>query len=702
MKKSVEWLKRGLTVTVAAAMMVTSLPGYVFALENVNDDGLESLEKANDEAEALTELITLDESESEENYTISAEENEEFDEMKEQTDDSEMLNAPLKYISDGLTPRVYVETRDKVGNALVKKDGNVPARIVIIDVAANNNPDGTAKIVYEDDESKLDPKKDKTYSKFKVRGNSTAFAEKKGYNIKLKDKTDLFGMGKASKWCLLANFFDPTFFRNSIAFDMADEFGLEYTSKRIVVELFIDGKYKGLYLMTEAVEDGKTRVDIDTDKDDFMVEANAERLEDNVTYITTNGGCRYEMSAPDEDISEAKLSSVTKVLNDIEAVIKAGNFGEVKKVVDVDSFAKMYLLNEISRNCDFPKYSSFMYYKDGKLHAGPVWDYDLAFGNLNENHDSLFAVHSKTTGRLIDINSAVPSVYKMLLSYDEFNNIVKKLYKDKYNYICSLYADGGVIDNYALTYYARMLNSYKECGYKFDTIKSADSLERKPDSSYDANVQYFKKWLEKRNKWIHKAFITAGTRKDKANNIFKDLKPGSWYDTAVQYSYETGYMNGVGNNKFMPNSKCTRSQFVQIIYNMEDKPGGSATNPFKDVAKGKWYSDAVTWAVSKGVTSGTSADTFGLDKTVTREEAAQFFMNYAKQCGYDVSQRGFLDKYSDRLEVSKWAWDSGALTWATAVGVMSGYSDGRLGPKDPCTRAQIAQMVYNFEKKVVK
>lgn len=610
--------------------------------------------------------------------------------------EDELLGDAQKYISDALNPRIYVETKDKNGNSIEKIDGNVDAIVTIIDVAGNNNLDGSAKILYQDI-----IKKDKDYSQFKVRGNSTAHAQKKPYNIKLNKKKDILGMGEAKKWCLLANFFDPTFFRNSIAFDMADKLGLEYTSKKRPVELFVDGKYKGLYLLTEAVEDGPSRVDIDIEKDDFIVESNADRTEEGVTYVTTKSGFRYEMSAPDEDIAPEKLTAVTKALNDVESAIASGDYSKVKEAVDVDSFAKVYLINEIAKTVDFPRFSSFMYYKDGVLHAGPIWDYDMAFGNVNETINSLYSNCSKTTGRLLATDNQ-SSIYAQLLKYDEFNKSICDIFNSNYEYFKGLAADGGSIDQYATTYYEYILKSYKDCGYDFASYKTVDGIERKPDASYDDNVKFFKNWLKKRIDWLHKCLITAGNRRENVETIFDDIKADKWYKAAIAYAYESGYMNGCGEKKFAPDDSCTRSQFVQIVYNMQDRPGGTDVNPFTDVAKGKWYTNAITWAVANDVTKGTSATTFGIDQKITREEAAQFFMNYAKWCGFDVSKKGVLDQYSDKDQVSAWAKNSGALEWATYVGIMKGYSDGRLGPKDLCTRAQIAQMIYNFDKMVVK
>ena len=92
--------------------------------------------------------------------------------------------------------------------------------------------------VFEDGELTVDAK----LSSIKGRGNSTWGLPKKPYNIKFEKKTDLFGMGKAKKWSLLASFYDPSFLRNTFIFDLADEIGLFYSSKSKHVDLYINGE----------------------------------------------------------------------------------------------------------------------------------------------------------------------------------------------------------------------------------------------------------------------------------------------------------------------------------------------------------------------------------------------------------------------------------------------------------------------------
>ena len=252
-------------------------------------------------------------------------------------------------------PRVYVTTDDGNGNTIEKADGYVGANVKIEDV------DGS---VLEDKAS------------FKVRGNSTALAEKKPFTFKFSKKKDVLGMGKGKKWALLANCFDPTLMRNYIAFDIAHELGIDYTSNQKYVELWVDGVFKGCYTLMEPVQQGKDRVDIDIESNngmkDFLIEYEYNREEEGVTYIKSNG-YRFALSEPEEPTAE-QLEYIQEKVDIMTAAMVSKNYDRITEVVDIVSFAKLYLLNEFVKNVDSNYSSVFYYYKDGTFYAGPPWD----------------------------------------------------------------------------------------------------------------------------------------------------------------------------------------------------------------------------------------------------------------------------------------------------------------------------------------
>lgn len=210
-------------------------------------------------------------------------------------------------------PRVYVTTDDGNGNTIEKADGYVGANVKIEDV------DGS---VLEDKAS------------FKVRGNSTALAEKKPFTFKFSKKKDVLGMGKGKKWALLANCFDPTLMRNYIAFDIAHELGIDYTSNQKYVELWVDGVFKGCYTLMEPVQQGKDRVDIDIESNngmkDFLIEYEYNREEEGVTYIKSNG-YRFALSEPEEPTAE-QLEYIQEKVDIMTAAMVSKNYDRITEV----------------------------------------------------------------------------------------------------------------------------------------------------------------------------------------------------------------------------------------------------------------------------------------------------------------------------------------------------------------------------------
>ena len=248
-----------------------------------------------------------------------------------------------------------------------------------------------------------------------MRGNSTAIdsIQKKAFTFKFEKKKEVLGMGKGKKWAMLANCFDPTLLRNYLVFDLAQEMGLPYTSEQRFAELWLDGEYRGCYTVYEPVQEGKDRVDIDIEsndgKKDFLLEYEASRTEADVTYITA-GGLRFALKDPEEPDSE-QTAYVADIMTDIANTLKSGDEEAIRAKIDVDSFAKFYLLNEYAKTADFGLSSVFFFYKDGMLYAGPPWDYDLALGNINGDLSSSTKATS-VTDRIMQNNK---NFYRWLL-----------------------------------------------------------------------------------------------------------------------------------------------------------------------------------------------------------------------------------------------------------------------------------------------
>ena len=268
----------------------------------------------------------------------------------------------------------------------------------------------------------------------KGRGNSTWSAKKKPFTIKLNRRERLLGLHKGKTFCLLGT--DESHIRNAMAFDIARLLGLDAPLYEYVL-LYINDDYKGLYMMTNKIDIGKHGVNItDLDKENQYV--NIHELEE---YPLYEYGCtkhpidntfnEYETGSSKgvildntpEDISGGYLLNVghngyyksisgfvspfkqyvriespkyaskeeveyiSSYFNLIAScIVKLGvddDLKELGKYLDLDSYARFYLLNEILLNIDGGQNSFYMYKEQGSqyLHAGPVWDFDLSLNN---------------------------------------------------------------------------------------------------------------------------------------------------------------------------------------------------------------------------------------------------------------------------------------------------------------------------------
>ena len=189
-------------------------------------------------------------------------------------------------------------------------------------------------------------------------------------------------MGKAKKWILLANAMDTTNLRTAAAVYLEEMLGMKYIFEGKFVELYVDGGYEGLYYLTHAMEIGKNTVDL---KDPMGVLVELDNLywgaED--YRKSSEGDYLVLKDVVDRTKGERAMESFMHNYNEFERAVVRKDYGGVKGLADVRSFAEYYLLSEFSVNPD-AYWTSFYFYKDGisdKIHAGPGWDFDLTFAN---------------------------------------------------------------------------------------------------------------------------------------------------------------------------------------------------------------------------------------------------------------------------------------------------------------------------------
>ena len=178
---------------------------------------------------------------------------------------------------------------------------------------------------------------------------------------------------------------------------------------------------------------------------------------------------------------------------------------------------------------------------------------------------------------------------------------------------------------------------------------------------------------------------------------FTDVARGKWYEDAVRYCYGNSLIEGTSLTTFDPSVKMTRAMFVTVLCSMSGADRSQYVgSSFNDVAEGKWYAASVEWAYQNGLAAG-DAGNFNPSGSLTRQELATFMRAYARFIGEDVdalTDPAWLANYADSADISSWAADS--MAWAVARGILSGTTTSTLSPKDVSTRAQVAQIVMKF------
>lgn len=167
---------------------------------------------------------------------------------------------------------------------------------------------------------------------------------------------------------------------------------------------------------------------------------------------------------------------------------------------------------------------------------------------------------------------------------------------------------------------------------------------------------------------------------------FVDVSQSAYYQAAVDWAVANEITAGTSGTEFSPDETCTRAQAVTFLWRANGQPNTTGNNPFADVAAGSYYADAVQWAVANGITSGTSATTFGPDAPVTRAQVVTFLYRNAGSPSTSGNTL-FADVPTD-------AYYRDAVRWAVSDGITTGTSSSTFSPDENCTRAQIVTFLY--------
>jgi hypothetical protein len=310
------------------------------------------------------------------------------------------------YLQSSTLPIVVIQT---LGDSIVD-DPRIAAHMGVIQRASGLNHIGDPFNAYDG------------WINIELRGSSSRSFPKKSYGFETQkadgsnNNVALMGMPKENDWILHGPFSDKTLLRNRFIFELAAKLG-QYASRTRFCELVINDDYQGVYVLMEKIKRDANRVDISplepADTDPKQITGGYILKLDKTTgsggegwHTPLNTFIQYEYPDP-SDLNEAQSDYIQQYVNSAETMLFSQRYQDpdigFRAWWDEASFIDFILLNELSKNVDAYRLSTFLHKDRGsKLRAGPIWDYNLAFGNAN------YCVGESTDGWVLNFNRSCP------------------------------------------------------------------------------------------------------------------------------------------------------------------------------------------------------------------------------------------------------------------------------------------------------
>ncbi len=331
--------------------------------------------------------------------------------------------------------------------------------------------------------------------KIRGRGHSTWYVHpKKAYQLKFDNQTKMLDMPKDKKWIFLAEHSDKTLIRNKIAFEMGYISNLDWTPQSHFADVFVNDEYNGTYNVCQKVEETNNRV---------VLGDNGYLLEiDDITHINFDDVTFNTSHFPVINIKEPSLENnsteylyIKDLINEFEDVLMSANFSNqttgYAKYIDVDSFVDWYVINEITKNQDSRSYSSiYLNVIPGeKIKMGPLWDFDLSFGNVNYSDCEFY------TGFWVKDNAWFDRLF------DDPAFVLK--IKERFNYFRN--NQDYILDK--IDYYSNYISlSQIENEDKWDVIGNYIWPNPVVYNTYLEEVNHLKNWYINRMNWLQSEF----------------------------------------------------------------------------------------------------------------------------------------------------------------------------------------------------
>ena len=397
-------------------------------------------------------------------------------------------------------PIVIIDTSGK----WIRDEPKIPAQMKIIyDESGGRN---TLNSQHIDFEGKIG---------IELRGKTSLRFRKHQYGIEIQDDegndkdASLLQLPAESDWVLNGPYSDKTLMRNYLAYEFSNRIG-RYASRTKFVEMFLNDKgdptienrhYVGVYLLIEKIKRGKDRVDIKSLKPADITGGyvlKIDKMDWYETYFSTRYGTRLFYVYPKgREMSDAQKAWIQNYMNEFEATLAGKDFKDPKhgyaKYIDTEAFIDHFIINELFRNIDGFRNSTYMY-KDrgGKLKMGPVWDFNLSMGNSSFNQGW------KTEGWLIYTNP-VPFWWDRLLTD---RNFTRKLVKRWQELRKDILATSKLLKEIDRT--AELLSESQKRNFQRWPVlgRTMFGNPNRGYATYQQEVQQMKIWLNARLKWM--------------------------------------------------------------------------------------------------------------------------------------------------------------------------------------------------------
>jgi spore coat protein CotH len=346
------------------------------------------------------------------------------------------------------------------------------------------------------------------------RGTSSQLFAKKQYSLETWDETgeeidvELLGLPEESDWILSAPFTDKSLIRNNLVYETARDLGY-YASRQVFVEVFLNDKYQGVYVLLERVKRDGDRVDISRVSEDitggYLLELECSEPDEGAVYFTTpvmaQGGyegefCYFVIEYPnDEDLTPERKDYITNYVNELERRLFSDTGFDpetgYRSLLDVGSFIDHILLNEVFKNPDFFFRSTFMHKDKGEpLALGPVWDFDIALGNND------FEPAGSPEGFFMDEWQKYWPV--RLFADPTFKAAYVARYRELRQTVLTTSELHAKIDEMVATLGPSSSRNFK----RWPILGTYIWPNRYVGNSYESEVAYLKSWLESRLNWL--------------------------------------------------------------------------------------------------------------------------------------------------------------------------------------------------------